>query len=95
MLLFLATYQSHTLTTLRQKDFKLARQIQDFPGLLEALSAKYDTSGLAKVLLMTILRDESIDLDEVSPLIHSMIKEQLKTTYILIQAIIFEGINEE
>ena len=57
VLLFLAMYQSHTMVTLTPKDFKLACRIDDFPRLMEVLSKSYDTSGLAKVLLMTIVQD--------------------------------------
>ena len=82
------------MTTLTKKDFKLACKVDDLPRLMELLSTHYDTSGLAKVFLMTMLRDETIDLEEMSTLIHSLIKGHLKTTYVLIQAVIYEGIEQ-
>ena len=93
MLLFLAMYQSHTMVTLTKKDFKLVGKIDDFPRLMEILSKSYDTSGLAKVLIMTIVQDSSIVLADVSTLINSLIKEHLKTNYVLIQAVVFDGIS--
>lgn len=45
------------MVTLNQKDFKLAAKIDGLPQLLKALSANYDTSSLAKVFVMTILKD--------------------------------------
>ena len=34
VLLFLAMYQSQSMVTLSQKDFKIARRIDDLPNLL-------------------------------------------------------------
>ena len=63
VLLFLAMYQPNTMVTLTQKDFKIACRIDDFPRLIEVLSKTHDTSVFAKVLLMTIVQDSSIDLE--------------------------------
>ena len=63
VLLFLAMYQSQSMVTLYQKDFKIARRIEDLPQLLQTLSHNYDISGLAKVLILTVVRDSSIDLE--------------------------------
>jgi hypothetical protein len=88
-------YQGHTMRTLNQKDFKLAAKIDGLPQLLKALSANYDTSSLAKVFVLTILKDSKIDIERQGPLVQSMIKDHLKTTYVLVQALIFEGISED
>lgn len=93
VLLFLAMYQTQTIATLTEKDFKSLCKIDDLPRLVEVLAKNYDVSALAKVLLMTIVRDANIDLESVSSLVASLIKDQLKTTYVLIQAIIFEGVS--
>ena len=63
VLLFLAMYQTGSMQTLTKKDFKLVCKIEDLPRLMELLAEHYDNSGLAKVLVMTLIKEDAIDLD--------------------------------
>ena len=75
VLLFLAMYQGQSMQTLKSKDLKLLTRIDDVSTLLETLAAKFDASSLAKVIIMTVLQDSSIELDNVSALVQSLIKD--------------------
>jgi hypothetical protein len=44
---------------------------------------------------MTIYQDQAVDIESTRPLLKSLIKDQLKTTFVLIKSIAFEGINEQ
>lgn len=44
---------------------------------------------------MTALNDQGLDLEQVSPILKSLMQGQLKTTYLLIQTLAFEGIKED
>ena len=64
MLLFLAMYQGKSLAdTLKIKDFKLLAGIEDVDRLMTELSERYDTSGLGRLLVMTALKEEKIELE--------------------------------
>ena len=91
-MLFLVTYQGQSLQVLQAKDLKLALKIADLPSLLENLSSKHDTSSLAKILIVTAIRDNRVDANELKPCLEALVKDHLKTTYTLVQAAIFESI---
>ena len=84
VLLFLAMYQNKTLTMLNAKDLKLTMKIEDLPRLLSVLSNKFDTSLLAKVFLVTGLKDAKVDLETIKPVLDALAKDHLKTTYVLV-----------
>ena len=63
VLIFLATYQSQSLQVFQTKDMSLAFKVANLPQLLEKVSQKHDTSSLAKVFLMTMIRDSKVDFN--------------------------------
>ena len=63
---------------------KLALKMNDLPGLLVSLSEKHDTSGLAKLFLMTAIREPKVNVEELKPCLESFVKNHLKTTFILL-----------
>ena len=64
------------------------------PKIVQRMSQKYDTSPLAKLVMMTVFRDQSLEIENARPILKSMLKDQLKTTFVLVKTVAFEGIQE-
>ena len=95
VLLFLAMYQKQSLQEFKRKDFQLLAGIPRLSKILQSLSEKYDTSPLAKLVTLTALNDQDLALEQVLPILKSLMHGQLKTTFLQVQTLAFEGIKED